>query len=465
MKLIRQMLLGMALCGACCSLADGQNATQLSTLTVLSPSTHEAVPQLARLPTIAAAGVSRSNAFALWHRTDIDIAAAHTESGIWGSPELRHLPPWRLLPKARNGWSVSGSFDIGATVNADSPLNRFNGPVTFNDRTGAQMNQLYLSILRSSDTPHGHFDWGSRIDLLFGTDYVFVQSAGWETQPDGDNALNGLTTGNRDPNLYGLAIPQAFVDLSYDRFTLRMGHFFTIVGYEGVTPTSNFFYSHSHALQYGEPLTHTGGLLSWTGEHLTVQGGVVNGWNKTDGVTDNATFLGGISYASSYSSLGLAVISGREDGLAMDGRRTMYSVVWQTAISDRLAYVLQYDYGQQRNSLAAGVDAQWYGLSQYLFYAISDCWKIGARFELFHDDDGTRLAGMFVRNRGLGLPAAGFAGTYYEVTLGANCTPNANIMFRPEIRWDWSQGTAQRPFVDFTSDSQLTFAIDAVYVF
>ena len=465
MKLIRHMVLGVALCGACCSLANGQNAGWVATLAPFRLSSHEMVPQLARLPVITPVGLPGFNAFAGWHRSDLKLAADHLDNNGWGVGEAIKLPPWRLLSKAGNGWSVRGLFNVGATANANNPASRFNGPLTFNDRTGFQLNQLYLSVRRSSQTPRTRFDWGSRIDLLFGTDYVFAQSVGWETQPDGDNALNGLTTDNRNPDLYGLAIPQAFVELFYDPFSLRLGHFYTIVGYEGVAPTNNFFYSHTYALQYGEPLTHSGGLFSWTGEHVTVQGGVVNGWDKTDGVTDDATLLGGIAFATRRSSLGLTVISGKEDGFAMNGQRTMYSVVWQTAINDRLAYVLQHDLAYQQDSLAANVDAQWYGLSQYLFFAISDVWKIGARFEWFRDDDGTRLSGMVARNGGLGWPAAGFAGTYYDMTLGANWTPNANLSVRPEIRWDWSEGTALAPFVDFTSDSQLTLAIDAIYVF
>ncbi|MDP6555650.1 MAG: outer membrane beta-barrel protein [Pirellulaceae bacterium] len=465
MKPIRHMVLGMALCGACCNLANGQNAGRLATVAPFRLESHETVPQLARLPLTTPIGLPGFNAFAGWYRSDVKLATDLIDSTGWGSGDATSLPPWRLLHRGSNGWSVRGSFDVGATANADNPVSRFNGPLTFNDRTGFQLNQLYLTVQRSSRTPCGRFDWGSQIDLLFGTDYVFAQSAGWETQPDGDNALNGLTTGNQNPDLYGLAIPQAFVELSHDQFNLRLGHFYTIVGYEGVAPTSNFFYSHTHALQYGEPLTHTGGLLVWTGQHMSIQGGVVNGWDKTDGVTDDATLLGGITFANRRSSLGLAVISGKEDGFAINGQRTMYSIVWQTAISDRLAYVLQHDLGYQRDSLGPNVDAQWYGLSQYLFYAISDVWKIGARFEWFRDDDGTRLSSMVARNGGLGLPAAGFAGHYYDVTLGTNWTPNANLTVRPEIRWDWSEGTSLAPYVDFTSDSQLTLAIDAVYIF
>lgn len=467
MKPIRQLLLGLALWGACGNLANGQSAERLPVADATQHSPHEGqlIHRLARLPATTPLGMPGADAFAGWHRADLKFASDSEGGSSWGSGKAMKLRPWRLLPESANGWSLTGFFEAGATVNPDHPASRFNGPLAFNDRTDASLNQLYLSVKRSPGTQHGRFDWGSQIDLLFGTDYVFVQSAGWETQPDGDNALNGVTVGNGNPDLYGLAIPQAFVDLSYNQFNMRLGHFYTIVGYEGVAATSNFFYSHSYALKYGEPLTHTGGLLDWAGEHLTFQGGVVNGWDKTDGVQDGATFLGGIHYANGRSSVGISVISGSEEGFAGTGRRSMYSLVWQTAINEQFAYVLQHDFACQRNSLAAGVDAQWYGISQYLFYAVSDAWKLGVRYEWFHDDDGTRLAGMYARNGGLGLPAAGFAGTYSNATLGANWTPVANLSVRPEIRWDWSANTGLAPFADFTSDSQLTLACDAIYIF
>lgn len=465
MKLIRQMLLGLALCGLCCNLATGEQAGQLVTLPARRTAAREMDFQLARLPAVSPMVLSGFGDFASWHRADLKLAPDHIDDKGWGSGKPARLPPWRLLPESAAGWSFTGLMNLGTTFNADHPTSRFNGPQTFNDRSDFQLNQLYLSFERSPDTGQRRIDWGARVDLMFGTDYIFVQSAGWETQPDGDNALNGLTTGNGNPDLYGLAVPQAFVDVACDQFNLRLGHFYTIVGYEGVVASSNFFYSHAYTLQYGEPLTHTGGLLSWCGEHVTVRAGVVNGWNKVDGLNDDAAFLGGITYASERSSLGISVISGTEDGFANRGRRTMYSLVWQRAITDRLAYVLQHDLGYQVDSLGPSADAQWYGINQYLYCAFSDAWKLGARFEWFRDVDGTRLAGVFARNGGLGLPAAGFAGSYYNATFGANWTPNRNLTVRPEVRWDWSEDTGLAPFADFTSDSQFTFAIDAVYIF
>lgn len=71
-----------------------------------------------------------------------------------------------------------------------------------------------------------------------------------------------------------------------------MGHFYTIIGNEVVTAPDNFFYSHAYTMQYGEPFTHTGGLASWSGEKVTVHGGVVNGWDKFDAETDLLSLSG-----------------------------------------------------------------------------------------------------------------------------------------------------------------------------
>ena len=54
-------------------------------------------------------------------------------------------------------------------------------------------------------------------------------------------------------------MPQLYADFAYNRLTVRLGHFYTIIGYEVVTAPDNFFSSHAYTMQYGEPFTHTGG--------------------------------------------------------------------------------------------------------------------------------------------------------------------------------------------------------------
>ena len=50
----------------------------------------------------------------------------------------------------------------------------------------------------------------------------------------------------------------------------------------------------------------------------------------------------------------------------------------------------------------------------------------------------------------------------YALSWGLSWTPNANLLVRPEIRWDWSD----RPeYNDHRDSNQLLLAVDAVVRF
>ncbi len=367
--------------------------------------------------------------------------------------------PWRLFPNCGN-WNITGWAAVGATANADNPASRYNGPMTFNDRDEVQVNQLYAVIENPIDNSGCGWDWGARVDLLFGTDYIFTQEIGWETTQAGAPKWN-----NRSH--YGLAMPQAYVEVQRDDINLKLGRFYTIIGYESVMAPQNFFYSHAYTMQYGEPFTHTGALATWDYScNLDFMAGIVNGWDRFDGVTDRMGFLGGMIYTPDHGiySIAFTIISDTEESLVMPGTfhsRNMYSLVFTYDVSDRTQYVLQHDAGRHSNALGANADAEWYGINQYLFYTLNDCYKVGARFEWFRDDDGTRVAGVRAGNP----YAGGNSGNFYEMSVGLNWTPCSNLMVRPEIRWDWYEGAGPMPFDDGTKNEQFTAAVDAIIVF
>jgi hypothetical protein len=364
--------------------------------------------------------------------------------------------PWVLFGPMAGGITVDGWIAAGATANADNPADRYNGPVSFNDRNEVQLNQLYVSIGKATD-PCECFSVGGRVDLLYGTDYIFTQAAGLETRRNGDPKWN-----SRDH--YGLAMPQMYIEFAYNDLSVKVGHFYTIIGNEVVTAPGNFFYSHSYTMQYGEPFTHTGVLADYKySDSVTLLGGIHGGWDSFDPVRQRAGFLGGATWSNCDESVNLAFMltSGHElNNMGTFTNRTMYSLVGSLALTDNLDYVIQHDNGWQEDWFGANQDAEWYGLNQYLLYTINDCWKAGARFEWFRDDDGTRVAG--VRN---GNPAAGpFQGNFYEATLGLNWTPSSNLTVRPEVRWDWFDG-ATNPYDGGTKDDQFTAAFDAIMTF
>lgn len=275
-------------------------------------------------------------------------------------------------------------------------------------------------------------------------------------------------------------MPQLYGEVAYNDLSVKIGHFYTIMGYEGVQPTSNFFYSHAYTMQYGEPFTHTGGLATYSyNSNWDFYAGIVNGWDKWDAVSDNMAFLGGATYTPDHERYSLTgtFISGQEDGATPPTTtRSGYSIVFNYDINCRLQYVFQHDNFWQQNDPATGgvADSEWYGINQYLFYTINDCWKLGARLEWFRDDDGARLQGAPVRELVSGTAPAGTptflnpalsAGNYYNFTVGANWTPRSNLTIRPELRWDWSGGTAGQPYNAGTKDSQFLAAFDAILLF
>ena len=343
--------------------------------------------------------------------------------------------PWTLFPEY-NGWQLYGYLNGGATANADAPASHFNGPVTFNDRDVVMLNQAYGILEKVAD---GSCGWGAggRVDVLWGSDYIFTQAVGLETHDDGTRHWN------RSGNNYGWALPQAYAELANNNLSLKLGHFYAPMGYQVVMASGNFFISQPYTFQYGEPFTFTGALATYNySDTVTLYGAVVNGWDKFDATTDRAAFMWGINYAPCHErySIYYTGIVGEEDGTfgtaGIQGTRVMNSLVFTYNFTDRTQYVFQSDVGWQENGIAPGTDAEWYGVNQYLFYTINDCWKLGARGEWFRDDDGARLVAAPVRIGGLGLAPATVAGNYYEFALGANWTPGTNLTIRPELRWD-----------------------------
>jgi hypothetical protein len=377
-----------------------------------------------------------------------------------------------------NPWNVGGWLAQGFTWNPSNPVDRFNGPLTFNDRANEyQLNQAYLVVERCATDMHCGWGVGGRVDLLYGTDYFFTTSLGLETHTDGTPRWNPASGPRRagspvasPASLYGLAMPQLYAEFLTPLFggtQFLAGHFYTPLGYEQVPAVNNFFYSHSYTMQYGEPFTHTGVLATkHCGDWLTLRGGVVNGWDAWEDTNDKASGLLGAQYCGDLQSLSFNICFGPEDD-AGENNRTVYSLVYTRELSPCWCYVFQHDLGTEENAAANStfsvIDADWWSINQYLFYNYCETLSFGCRFEYFCDDDNARV---------LSIPLAETVdgSSYTELTFGANWRPRCNVVVRPEIRWDWSNVRATQlgidgMFDDFSSKNQLTVALDVIAVF
>lgn len=361
------------------------------------------------------------------------------------------------------GWiAAGGSFADG------DPSSKYIGPVTFNDLNELQGNQAYAFIERKIDNGGCGFDIGGRIDALYGTDHRFTMARGLET-----TGAFGPKWNKGGSNTYGLALPQAYLEVAYNDVSFKLGHYYTIIGYETVMAPDNFFYSHAYTMQYGEPFTHTGALGSYQAtDELTLYAGVDRGWDNWLDDNANESIMWGAAWDSGCGTTITATGTwGKEFatvGAARNDDRTLVSVVVSQDINSRLTYVLQTDIGRQDNGAPAnGQSAEWYGLNQYLTYKINCCWTAGLRMEWFRDDDGTRVTGL-----GFGNPIAGsqFAGNFYEITLGLNYQRNCNLTIRPELRYDEYVGqrspvAAALPYGDGVDTKQFSAAVDLIFTF
>ena len=364
------------------------------------------------------------------------------------------------------GIETYGFVDIGIGANgwgAD-----WNGPITFADRSWqGQMNQLYL--INERILKEDQLSWGGRIDLLYGTDFLYTVAAGLDAFRSTPDPL-GLTGPRWNTNrYYGLAMPQLYGELGSQSLNVKFGHFYTLIGYEVVPAIGNFFYTHAYTMQYGEPFTHTGVLGTWVpNDQLTIIGGITNGWDNWDdgletgaaianpgpGQNSNASFLGAVTFSSSDGSQALTLanssgnqLSGAENGVGANfvGNRTVTSIVYTNEFTDKLTYVYQSDFGYQAYANPAyqtqgqqNGSAYWYGANQYLFYNFTDYLIGGLRFEWFRDNNGTRVvSGLRDGSPGSNQQSAGFAGNFWAMTWGLNYLIGNNMVIRPELRYDW----------------------------
>lgn len=331
------------------------------------------------------------------------------------------------------GWIAAGYYSDNAGLSAAKGdlLDFWDVPDQFN------LDQAWLYAEKVACAGACSADWGYRVDMVYGVDAQKTQAFG---------NSGGTWDVTFDNGYYGWAIPQAYGEVAYGDWSVKVGHFFTPLGYEVIPAVGNFFYSHSLTLFNSEPFTHTGVLGTYKGyDDVTLYAGWTLGWDTGfDQDYSGSNWLGGatlqvtddISFTYLATAGNFGYRSAGEDAYS-------HSIVALVTLTDRLDYVFQSDavdsgglYGD------ADFDNYDYGVNQYLFYTLNDCWKAGARMEWWKSNQVT-----------------GEMASFYEVTGGLNYRPHANLVIRPEVRYDWSP-TELVP--DYNREM---FGIDAILAF
>jgi hypothetical protein len=297
------------------------------------------------------------------------------------------------------------------------------------------LSQAYNDLLSFDDVPdhfHGGQEWiyagiaangdnglglGFRIDALYGTDAQKTQSFG---NPGAGVRNQGTFDASWDNGEYGWAMPQLYGEVAYGDLGVKVGHFFTPIGYEVIPVTGNFFRSHSYTMYNSEPFTHTGALGTWGfSDALTLYGGWTLGWDTGfDQLNGGNNFLGGFGYELAedvtFTYLNTYGNFGWRDG--GDDNSYSHSCVLVVGLTDNLQYIAQSDMIDTSNPGVSEYDT--IGLNQYLIYNLNDIVGVGGRMEWWKADGVS----------------------FYEATGGVNIKLLSNVILRPEYRQDWAPG-------------------------
>jgi hypothetical protein len=332
-------------------------------------------------------------------------------------------------------------FDFGGWWQVGFPA-RTDG--IFNTYPHVQLQQGYTYLEKVADGSNG-IGFGGRADLVYGTDAPNTQSFGNDLGvfDYSDTFNHGDVPGSSN---YGWAIPQLYAEVAYGNLSVKLGHFYTLLGYQVVPATGNPFYSIPWTFNFSEAFTHTGALATYTAsDDVTLYGGWTLGWDTGfDQFNSGNSFLGGASVALLDNVTATYILTAGNLGWIGEGYTHSFVVDW--VINDKWEYVGQSDFVHTNVDPFAETDGyNTIGLNQYLFYSISERVRAGVRGEWW------KANGVSV----------------YDFTAGLNIWPHANLVVRPEWRYRWSPGADNWAWLNnggFNFEKGI-FAVDAILTF
>jgi len=383
----------------------------------------------------------------------------------------------------------SGWVEGGYTVNPSSNVNF--GSLMTAPANKLLLNQAVIGVEKDIDPAAEGFDWGFKIQGMYGTDARIVHTLGIFDRSINDSRQADIL--EADISLHLPVLTEGGVDL-------KIGNYPTPLGAEVIAAGGNQFYSHSYIFNFGLPFKHTGGYATiHLNPTVDLYAGADTGTNTSFGHGDNngnGALLAGIGLNNlldgELTVLALTHIGpenpntaaytaalGHGQGInASHDMRYYNDIVVTFKPNQKWTYTTEMNYVQDD-----GVHAIAYGVSQYIVYAITDELSFGVRGEVFRDN-GNFFVGYPTGNfdlvdfqRGVLDPtllAATTATTYGEFTAGFNYRPAGlpeplGLTVRPEVRVDTGiNGT--KPFningSNPTGDSnQVTFGVDAILAF
>jgi hypothetical protein len=376
-------------------------------------------------------------------------------------------------------FKLYGWIEGGITGNPRSPLDNHNFGHLFTDRANEPLlNQAVITAERALDPNATGFDWGFKVQFMYGSDARYIHSLG----------LLDLATDDRvQPDF-----PEVYASFHLPILTsggadIKIGKFVTLEGAETIDPRTNVFYSHTYIFNFGIPFNNTGiQAVQHVTKWLDLYAGLNRGVNTS--INDNnhsVAFEGGFGLNLCDGNLTTLAIThlGPETPHNNHDYRYLNDITTTWKINKCLTSItdlnLIYD---------AGAQAWGYGGAQYFTYSVNDWLQLGIRGEIWRDEEGFYVAQFranndfihFLRGDNLSpnfpVDPSNFGGgrtTYFAGTFGATIKPNvpkplAGLLIRPEVRYDRAL-TDTTPFSGSNAlhnkRDQITLGLDVILEF
>ena len=335
-------------------------------------------------------------------------------------------------------------------------------------------NAVYVAAEKKAYTGGCGYDFGFGVDFMFGEDSRFFRSSkGFDQSWDTGRMFNPDFYEYDIPS-YGFAMPQLYLETAINNWSVKLGRFNALLGYERATANSRFFYTKGLTCA-ATPVSQTGVLTTYNGfENLDITLGWVSGWGCafdncewiTNDNTDESMVTAAFTYRmNQYAYIKYAFVSGTT---TMDdvvggimgpkayyvanekkGLGNVHNVILWLQLTNRLESVSTALHGDVRYGFNTDSGFYYTILGQHLYYTLNCCWKVGFRAEWEKmsvlGDDATELTSF---------------------TIGANWHPagNQNLYVRPELRYDRVTGPFGGDMLNGRAD-QFTIGFDVMLTF
>jgi hypothetical protein len=414
-----------------------------------------------------------------------------------------HGQAWRDSRIKFYGWEdFSGNYSTSRDANLN-PVNAQGGnfPLAYDQRPNRiEQNQVVLYAERTPDEYQtGHVDWGFRLSAVYGLDYRYMISRGW------DDAQ--LVKRN---NFYGYDSPMMYANLYVpwvaQGLNLTLGRIISEADIEAQLAPNNLMSSHSLLYTF-DPYCQWGlfGTLKLN-KNWTVQAGISAGndvtpWETQDpGCQPTAAVM--VQYQSDNNKFSFygggncmnnaqwgfnniqqyvgtltykltdTIWTSHESWYMYQehcpGQPTVGNPAGYRAPDEPLSQNGGFGYNDAETPVHPGYACEWATLN-YTMFRLRGNLFFTVRNELFNDTDGNRT---------------GYATLYSEHSIGFTWWPCRLITVRPELRYDRTYGThgssgasaavipgtstiidEAKPFDDGTRRQQVTAQFDVVFYF